>query len=62
MCIGLNLAYAELYLTVAAIFSRFDLELFETTDRDVEVVSDGFIGRRPADSRGIRVKVLGAVQ
>ncbi|KAI4206164.1 MAG: hypothetical protein LQ348_001050 [Seirophora lacunosa] len=36
-CIGLNLAWAELYLTVATVFRRggIDFELFETTEKDV---------------------------
>uniref|UniRef100_A0A0D2YE54 Trichodiene oxygenase n=1 Tax=Fusarium oxysporum (strain Fo5176) TaxID=660025 RepID=A0A0D2YE54_FUSOF len=44
-CIGMNLAYAELYLTVATIFSRFDLELVGTTKRDVEIAHDFFVAR-----------------
>lgn len=35
MCIGLNLAYAELYVATAMFVSDLDMELFETTDRDV---------------------------
>jgi cytochrome P450 len=34
MCIGLNLAYAEIYQTLAMLVN-LDMELFETTDRDV---------------------------
>ncbi|KAI8625826.1 cytochrome P450 [Xylariaceae sp. FL1651] len=57
-CIGINLAYAELYPAVAAIFSRLELRLFETSDRDVECASDGFISYRPKESQGIRVQVV----
>jgi cytochrome P450 len=35
MCLGLNLAYAEIFITLAMLVSDLDLELFETTDRDV---------------------------
>jgi len=35
MCLGLNLAYAELYITLAVLVSDLDLELFETTERAV---------------------------
>jgi cytochrome P450 len=35
MCLGLNLAYAEIYICLAMLVSDLDLELFETTDRDV---------------------------
>lgn len=35
MCLGLNLAYAEMYRTLATIMSDVEMELFETTDRDI---------------------------
>jgi cytochrome P450 len=35
MCIGLNLAYAELYITLAMLVGDLDLEIYETTERDV---------------------------
>lgn len=35
-CIGINLAYAELYLSLAYIFRKFDLKAFEMTARDME--------------------------
>lgn len=31
-----SLAYAELYLTLAHLFRRFDLELYQTTPEDME--------------------------
>jgi cytochrome P450 len=60
-CLGMNLAIAELYLTVVRIFRTLDLELFETTTRDVEIFHEYIVGRGPADSKGIRAKVVGAV-
>jgi len=42
---------------VAMIILNFDLELFETTYRDVEVVHDFFLGFARFDSPGVRVKV-----
>ena len=35
MCIGMNLAYMEIYHTLATIISDVEMELFETADRDV---------------------------
>jgi hypothetical protein len=35
MCLGLNLAYAEMYRTLATVISDIEMELFETTDRDI---------------------------
>ncbi|KAI0544657.1 cytochrome P450 [Xylaria curta] len=57
-CIGINLAYAELYPVVATVFSRLKLKLFETSRRDVEFASDGFISYRPKDSKGVRLQVF----
>lgn len=66
-CIGINLAYAELYLALASIFRRYGskevkgesgyLELFETTDKDWEIVGDGITPLVASDSKGVRVRV-----
>ena len=71
-CLGINLAYAEMYLCLAAIFSRFGsggengvrtpgdegvLELFETGPRDVEVEADGFVPLAAEGSQGVRIRV-----
>ena len=67
--IGINLAYAELYIALARIFRaygsenmRFEddagyLELFETTMSDVELTKDVFIPVGGHDSKGIRILV-----
>ena len=57
MCLGMNLADAELRMTLAAIFQRFDLALYETTRSDATVVHDYIAGSPRADSKGIRVVV-----
>jgi len=57
MCLGMNLAYAEIYLTLAAVFRRFDLELFETTREDVDIVHDFLHPSARLDSKGVRVLV-----
>jgi hypothetical protein len=54
----MNLAYAELYLTVATVFSRFDLELVGTSRRDVEIAHDFFVGMPALDSRGVVARVV----
>jgi cytochrome P450 len=54
-CLGINLATAEIYLTLATVFRRFDMELYETTARDAEIAHDFFIPHSPADSKGVRV-------
>lgn len=56
-CAGINLAYAELYLTVAALVSRFDMELFDfDRARDLDVVRDKFIGMPSKEARSIRFR------
>jgi cytochrome P450 len=54
-CLGMNLAKAEIFLTMAAVFHRFDMELFETDRSDVEIVHDYFNPLPKDDSKGVRV-------
>jgi len=63
-CAGLNLAYAEFYLALAAVFApgRFRLELFETDVSDVETKHDVLHTSPRLDSEGIRVVVVGMVR
>ncbi len=68
-CLGINLAYTEMYLCLFAIFSRFGsrghrtnedqgiLELFETGLSDVAVHADGFVPLPAKGSQGVRIKV-----
>ena len=71
-CLGINLAYAEIYLCLAAIFRQFGsggkdgvreegdegvLELFETGLKDVETAADFFVPVPVKGSEGIRIKV-----
>jgi hypothetical protein len=51
-----SLAKAELLLTIATVFRRFDKqELFETTRADVDVQHDLFLPQAALDSKGVRV-------
>ncbi|EXU96501.1 cytochrome P450 [Metarhizium robertsii] len=43
-CIGINLAYMELFLTVAHLLRRFDMELYDTEEEDVRIVRDMNMG------------------
>ena len=54
-----SLAYAELYMVLAAIFRRFSFELYETDVSDVRMAHDFFIPSPKLDSKGVRVKVVG---
>jgi cytochrome P450 len=54
-CLGINLATAEIYLTLATVFRRFNMELFDTTAYDAEVAHDYFIPHCAKDSKGVRI-------
>ncbi|KAI9701845.1 MAG: hypothetical protein M1836_001189 [Candelina mexicana] len=54
-CAGINLALAEMYLTLATVHSRFNLELFETTREDVDMKHDFFFSAPHLASKGVRV-------
>lgn len=57
-CIAINLATAELYLTLATIFRRFgeSMTLYETGPEEVKVVADYFIPHVRAGGQGVRVR------
>ncbi|KAK1580039.1 cytochrome P450 [Colletotrichum navitas] len=57
-CLGINLAYAELYITIATIVRRFEWEMFETTTDDVVCKRDFFVAVADLESKGIRAKLL----
>ena len=54
-----SVALAELYIVIACLFWRFDLELVDTIrERDVDSTRDCFVGEAALDSPGIRVRIL----
>lgn len=62
-CLGINIAYSELYLLAAALVVRFDMELYDfDRKRDLETIRDCFIGMPSRDSRGLRAKVQARIQ
>ncbi|KAL2424353.1 Cytochrome P450 monooxygenase [Exophiala dermatitidis] len=54
-CIGKELALMNLYLTIANFFARFDADLFQTTERDLEMEHDFFSPFPKLESKGLRV-------
>lgn len=54
---GVSLAYAQLYLCLAALFRRFEMELFETNTSDVEMRYDMFLPEPKRGSKGVRVLI-----
>lgn len=60
-CVGMNLAQAELCLAVAAV-AKYDMELFETDERDIRFQHDYHVAHPRLNSKGIRVTILGRTQ
>lgn len=58
-CLGYSLGLAELYLGLAAVVTRFKMELFETGQKDVELERDWFIPQPSITTKGVRVTVRG---
>jgi len=56
-CLGMNLAWCELYLLFGNIFRKLDLELYETTLKDISEWDDIYVPIYKADP--LRIKVLG---
>jgi hypothetical protein len=66
--VGLNLAWAELYFTIAAVFARYGgddnedgkkMTLWKTTEKDVKTAHDFFVPAPRLESEGVRVTVSG---
>ncbi|KAL7783410.1 cytochrome P450 [Trichoderma ceciliae] len=58
-CLGMNLAYAELYLVSANIFRRFEMNLHDVVrERDVDATRDAFVGMPSPLSKGVRLEIL----
>lgn len=58
-CLGIELAKEELTLMAGNLFRRYgrNLELYETSERDISIVHDYFAPFGPKDSKGVRVVV-----
>ncbi|OTB08285.1 hypothetical protein M426DRAFT_264912 [Hypoxylon sp. CI-4A] len=55
MCLGLNLAKAELFITLAVLFRRCNFELYETTREAVDMKADYFIPFPDPKIEGVQV-------
>jgi cytochrome P450 len=58
-CLGINLAWAELYLIVGTIFRRFNFDVeMVSKERDIDIASDVVMAVPRVDSPGVIVKIL----
>jgi len=55
VCLGMQLGYAELILSVSALFRNFRFELFETDRKDVDCYFDQIAPGVHPDSKGVSV-------
>ena len=54
-----SFAWAEMCLVLAAIFRRYELQLYNTDrKRDIDYKYDCFLGEPGGDSKGVRVKII----
>ncbi|KAK3346444.1 cytochrome P450 family protein [Lasiosphaeria hispida] len=60
-CLGINLAMAELYITIATVFTQFKFELFDTDESDVRMEHAYLVPYAKWESKGIRVVVKKAL-
>lgn len=56
-CLGMSLAWAELYITLANVVRKCEMELWETGRENVVPDKEYFLSR-PRREGGVRVKVL----
>ncbi|KAI1814285.1 cytochrome P450 [Poronia punctata] len=57
ICLGLHLAWAEMYVILGNLFRGRDFELVETVrERDVDFVRDCLVGETSANSKGVRIR------
>jgi cytochrome P450 len=54
----ISLAYAELRVAVATIFRNFELELFDTSLKDIQITRDQFLGCPAADANNPKVRIV----
>ncbi|KAH8804926.1 trichodiene oxygenase [Xylogone sp. PMI_703] len=59
-CLGMQLAYCELYICTAALVHRVlsHMQLYETTKEDIEYDHDEIIGQPRRESKGVRVRII----
>ncbi|KAF2207819.1 hypothetical protein CERZMDRAFT_114988 [Cercospora zeae-maydis SCOH1-5] len=58
-CLGINLAWMELFLAAGTILRKFELELYRTDVEDVLLAHDFFLPSPKLDSKGVRIRVVG---
>ncbi|GKZ51952.1 hypothetical protein AbraIFM66951_008471 [Aspergillus brasiliensis] len=58
-CLGPNMTWAWLYLVLGTLLRKFEMRLYDTTERNIEVVRDKFLAQTERGMNRIQIKVLG---
>ncbi|KAJ5107325.1 Benzoate 4-monooxygenase cytochrome P450 [Penicillium angulare] len=61
-CLGMNLAYAEIYMTLAHVLRRFDFEPHETTVENISVHREMGVGYPKDMNFGVKAKVVSVLE
>ncbi|KAL4789404.1 cytochrome P450 [Aspergillus venezuelensis] len=61
-CLGMNLAYAELYIALAYFVRRVDWEMYNTSLDEITLTRDFFLGLNDRGEPVVRARVTGMVQ
>ncbi|KAI9928681.1 hypothetical protein ASPWEDRAFT_180261 [Aspergillus wentii DTO 134E9] len=62
ICVGMNLAFSELYQMFAVLVRRFDLEIYKTTPESIRITRDLMIGLPDSDALRVNALVSGVVR
>ncbi|KAM5464683.1 hypothetical protein MauCBS54593_006774 [Microsporum audouinii] len=59
ICIGINIAYAQMYLCIARLVSHLEMELFDTTLEDMQVYHARGLAYPKKGSGTVKMKIIG---
>ncbi|KAF9886516.1 hypothetical protein FE257_011423 [Aspergillus nanangensis] len=57
-CLGQNMNWSFMHIVIGTILRRFDLALYDTTEKNVEMTRDNFIGQTDPGMNVVQVRVL----
>ncbi|PYI01806.1 cytochrome P450 [Aspergillus sclerotiicarbonarius CBS 121057] len=61
ICLGMNLAYAELFVVLATLIRQFDMELYETTKANIDFVRDFATPYPDKGNLSVRTVITGVI-
>lgn len=59
MCIGQHLAHANMFIILATLFRRFEMQVVDTVqERDVDIVRDYFVSKPSRKGKGVSLRIV----